>query len=354
MRIAVSSDERDGRRRGASSTSCAAAATSRCSTARSPTASAPTGRGRARPPRATSPRAAPTRRVVCCWTGHRRVDRREQGPGHPRRAVRRRADRRGRAQVERRERPGARRCARPRRPSSRRSSTPGSPARRRPTTTTARTSAHLAEIDAAVTELVPLDRARPRRGHARLVRHARRRPGSSRCPSGSTACAASTSAPGTASGRSRWSAAAPPRSSRSTSTTPTRWDWPPRERLQPERLAARRCSRRSRGAARASAIARRAARLARSSGAERSVYDLDPTDARPLRRRLPRLAAAAPARPGPRARAPALRSAPASPVIADTVELVPVAALRRARRVARLEGATARGGGSPTAPRCCG
>ena len=42
--------------------------------------------------------------VVCCWTGHRRLDRREQGRRGPRRALRRRGDRRRGAALERRQR----------------------------------------------------------------------------------------------------------------------------------------------------------------------------------------------------------------------------------------------------------
>ena len=42
--------------------------------------------------------------IVCCWTGHRRLDRGQQGRGHPGGAVRRRRDRRRGAALERRQR----------------------------------------------------------------------------------------------------------------------------------------------------------------------------------------------------------------------------------------------------------
>ena len=78
--------------------------------------------------------------IVCCWTGHRRLDRGQQGARDPRRALPRRADRRGRAEAGTTPTRWRSACARPPRPSWARSSTPGSPASPAPRPTTAPTS----------------------------------------------------------------------------------------------------------------------------------------------------------------------------------------------------------------------
>ena len=142
--------------------------------------------------------------------------------------------------------------------------------------------------------VVPHARARARGADARLVRPPRdRRPRS--CPPRSPASAASTSAPSTASGRSRWSAAAPPRWSRSTSST--------RGTGTGRRTRPRRWSRRSPSASAAapgsSSRARRSAR--RSSGASSASTTSTRREVGELRLRLRRQPAAAPARPGRRA-----------------------------------------------------
>ena len=112
-------------RRPALVTELRGAATTCWPTARSPRASGRTGRGRARPPPAPSPRGGRSGRRLLL-DRHGGVDRREQDRGHPRRALCRRADRRGCAALERRQR--ARALAAPRRArlSSGRSSTLGS------------------------------------------------------------------------------------------------------------------------------------------------------------------------------------------------------------------------------------
>ena len=84
--------------------------------------------------------------------------------------------------------------------------------------------------------------------------------------------AASTSAPSTASGRSRWSAAAPPRSSPIDVPRPAR-PGTGRSAARPRR--SRRWRPRKRGGARLRGRAA-GARLARASRSELSVYDLDP------------------------------------------------------------------------------
>ncbi len=96
----------DRRRRGRPGGAAQSAATSRSPTARWPRASATTGPGPARPPPATSPRAAPTRRSSAAGPAPAPRSRPTRSR-RPSRALPRRPDRRGRAQLERRQRPRA-------------------------------------------------------------------------------------------------------------------------------------------------------------------------------------------------------------------------------------------------------
>ena len=336
MRIAVSSDERTGVADAVVEAAARARPRARARTARWPTASAPTGRGRARPPRATSPTAAPTRASSAAGPARARRSPRTRSPGiraalcgdaqtaeGARKwndanvlALSLRTTSRGRARGDPRRLVRRRAVARGRRPREHRA-----PGRDRGLT--------LAERVAD--RVVPLDRARPGEVTPGLVRHARAASTRSRCPrdlAGKRCLDVGTwdgfwafemERRGAADGR------------RDRHRRPRRAGTGRRASACGERHGLE-VLRRGQGARRGLRASRTSALGSRVERRDLSVYDLDPDERRHfdvvfLGSLLLHLRD-----PVARARARARRSARASAVIADTVELLPVAAAGRARR----------------------